>query len=119
MSKQRFALLLNHAPDRYEGLGEDEYMAIIGDYVAWVEEMTRAGCYVDGHKLEGVAGRVVTRSGDAVEVHEGPYAELAEVLGGLMIIEADDFDAAVEIARGHPHLRHNTSMEIRALDAHA
>ena len=32
----KFALLLNHAPDRYTQLGEDDYLAIIKDYVTWV-----------------------------------------------------------------------------------
>jgi len=118
-NRSQFALMLNHAPDRYDGLSEDEVMAIIGDYVAWVEEMTREGRYVSGHKLETLPGRVVSRKGDVIDVHEGPFAELPEVLGGFMIIEAENVDEAVELARNHPHLRHNESMEIRALDPDA
>ena len=44
----KFALLLNHAPDRYQDLGEDEYMDIITDYVSWVEKMTADGVYTGG-----------------------------------------------------------------------
>ena len=46
-----YALLLNHAPDRYDNVSDDEFMAIIKDYVAWVEEMTTKGIYKGGHKL--------------------------------------------------------------------
>jgi hypothetical protein len=33
-----------------------------------------------------------------------------------MVIEAADYRAAVEIARTHPHLVHNKTLEIRQLD---
>lgn len=112
----QFALMLNHAPDRYQDLSEDEYLDIIKDYVAWVEEMTAKGVYTGGHKLTEGAGRTLTANDGAVEVHDGPFAELAEVLGGLMIIEAADYDAAVEIAKTCPHLVHNRSLEIRQID---
>ncbi len=112
----KFALLLNHAPDRYEGLSEDEYMDIVKDYVAWTETMTAEGVYQGGHKLTDDSGRTLTRRDDAIDVHDGPSAEVAEVLGGLMIIEAADYDDAVRIARGCPHMVHNTSLQIRQID---
>ena len=111
-----YALLLNHAPDRYDGLSEDEYMAIIKDYVAWVEELTADGIYKGGHKLNTAPGKLLTSSAGSVDVHDSPFAELTEVLGGLMIIEADDYAHAVEIARSCPHLVHNKSLEIRQID---
>ena len=110
-----FALLLNHAPDRYEGLSEADYMDVIKDYVAWVEDMTERGVYKGGHKLMDEAGKTLTRINGNTEVHDSPFAELAEVLGGLMIIEAESYDAALEIAKGHPHMKHNISMDIREI----
>ena len=49
-------------------------------------------------------------------MHDSPFAELTEVLGGLMIIEAANYEAAVEIARTCPHLLHNRSLEVRRID---
>ncbi len=110
-----FALLLNHAPDRYVGLSEDDYMTIIQDYVAWTEKLTAEGVYVGGEKLADGPGRVLTKSDAGVEVHDTPLAELAEVLGGFMMIKATDYDAAVEIARTCPHMVHNNGLEIREI----
>ncbi len=109
----KFALMLPHAPDRYKGLSEDDYMAVIKDYVAWVEQATADGVYAGGHKLTEDTGRVVTSNGEKVEVHDSPFTEVSEILGGLMIIEAADYDAAVAISRTHPHLKHNSKIEIR------
>jgi len=111
-----YALLLNHAPDRYDGLSEDEYMAIIKDYVGWVQQMSADGIYQGGHKLNIGPGKVLTSTGGSVEVHDSPFAELTEVLGGLMLIEANDYEHAVEIARSCPHLVHNSRLEIREVD---
>ncbi|MEM7502943.1 MAG: YciI family protein [Pseudomonadota bacterium] len=112
-----YALLLNHAPDRYSDLSDDEYMAIIKDYVAWVEELTAQGIYKDGHKLFPKAGKTLTSKAGAIEVHDSPFAELTEVLGGLMLLQADSFEHAIEIAKTCPHMVHNQSLEIREVDS--
>lgn len=111
-----FALLLNHAPDRYEGISEDEYMAIIKDYVGWVEALSADGIYQGGHKLNTAPGKIMTSSAGSIEVHDSPFAELSEILGGLMLIEAEGYEQAVEIAKSCPHLVHNSCLEVREVD---
>ena len=112
----KYALMLPHRPDRYQGLNEDEYMSIIKDYIAWVEDMTEKGIYQGGHKLTDDPGKSLAANGTGVEVHDIPAAEITELLGGLMIIEASDWDAAVGIAKSCPHLRHNERIELREID---
>lgn len=111
----QFILLLPHEPGRYEDLPEDDYMSIIADYVAWVEARSAEGVYKGGHKLTADRRVVVEAGNGGIEAHDSPLAEAAEVLGGLMVIEAKDFDAAVEIAKSHPHLVHNSRIEIRQI----
>jgi hypothetical protein len=43
-------------------------------------------------------GKVVTTEGAT----DGPFAEVKEVVGGFMIIEADSLDEAVQVARECP-----------------
>ena len=112
----KFALLLNHAPDRYTRLSEDEAMTIFKDYIQWMEKASSDGICFGGYKLSAGPGRTVTAQSDGFDVHDSPCAELPEILGGLMIIEASDYDAAVEIAKTHPHLVHNRTLEIRQLE---
>jgi len=47
-------------------------------------------------------------------VHDGPFAETREQLGGFYLIEAADLDAAIEIAKGVP-LAGDGAIEIRPL----
>lgn len=120
----KFAILLNHEPDRYHDLAEDEYFSIIKDYVAWVEATTAKGLYIGGNKLKDEAGKLLTRSNDpdnkrGFDLHDSPFMEASEVLGGFMMIEADNMDAALTLVADHPHLKHNSSLEIREVDEHA
>jgi hypothetical protein len=48
-----------------------------------------------GAKLEP-GGKVVTASG----VADGPYVEAKEIVGGYMIVAADSYDGALEVAKG-------------------
>ncbi|MEG3143331.1 YciI family protein [Sphingomonas sp. RT2P30] len=54
-----------------------------------------------------------TAGGDKI-VHDGPFAETREQLGGYYLIEADDLDDAIAIARRIPILAEG-AVEIRPL----
>lgn len=56
------------------------------------------------------AGRVV-KSKDVVT--DGPYAEIKEVLNGYLIVNAIDFDEAVDVAKGCPILQMGGNVEVR------
>ena len=46
---------------------------------------------------------------------DGPFAETKEALGGFYLIEADDLDAALEIAARIPAARMGGAVEVRPL----
>lgn len=115
----KFVFMLPHAPDRYTNIPDAEFMDLMKDYIGWVEEMSAKGKYVGGEKLNGDPGKVVTNRTGAIEVHDGPFTEVAEILGGYMVITADNYDEAVEIARSHPHMKHNQTIIIRQTDPSA
>ncbi len=108
----KYLLLLNHTPDRYAGLSPEENMDIVKDYIAWVEAQVEAGRYLGGEKLIEGPGKVVRLGDGGLEVHDAPFAELPEVLGGYMVIEAADMGEAIELTRDHPHLVHNDTLQI-------
>jgi len=112
----KFALLLHHAPDRYTALSEDDSMNVMKDYIAWVEKTSKDGIYAGGHKLSATTGTEVTSGTDGIVVHESPLAELPEILGGLMIVEVAGINDAIELAKNHPHLVHNSRIEIRQIE---
>jgi hypothetical protein len=75
----------------------------------------------NGHAIRGGAGLRNTDTATTVRtsrgqqtLHDGPFAETREQLGGLYLIEADDLDAAIAIARQIP-LAGDGSVEVRPL----
>ena len=50
----------------------------------------------------GVTARTARTRGGKLSITDGPYVETKEQIGGLFIIEADDFEKALEIAAKHP-----------------
>jgi hypothetical protein len=79
----------------------DEVTAL-GEYMGkWTNELVESGEYVDAH---GLAAPVLTRrvgaAGGETVVTDGPYAETAEVIVGLTIVDCASYDRATEIAAG-------------------
>ena len=50
-----------------------------------------------------------------VRTTDGPYSETKEVLGGFFIIEAANYEEAVERASDHPTLEYGGTLEIRQI----
>jgi hypothetical protein len=49
-------------------------------------------------------------------ITDGPYVEMKEALGGYLIFEAGDLDAAIALAARIPAARLGGAVEIRPLD---
>src|SRR3954447_25805141 len=75
-------------------------MQAIGERVGAVNaELEQAGAWVFGAGLRPASSATVVRAtGDGVSMTDGPYAETKEQMGGFWIIQAPDFDKALEWA---------------------
>lgn len=71
--------------------------------------------HVGGAGLKGVATATTVRTaGGKQVVHDGPFAETKEQLGGFYLIDVPDLDAAIAIARKLPLFK-DGAIEIRPL----
>lgn len=84
----------------------EPYDAALDNPAEWVEGLKASGSYVMGDRLRPVedATTVRVRAGERI-VADGPFTESREWIAGFDIVEADDLDAAIEIAAGHPMAR--------------
>src|SRR4029077_4946308 len=91
----------------------DEMQKGMQKWVAWFKELGAKGHIKNpGHPLERT-GKVVR--GAAKAVHDGPFAEAKDVVGGYTLIEARDLDQAVELSKGCPILDRDGSVEVRPI----
>ena len=68
-----------------------------------------------GQKLMDGEGRVLQKQNGKLSVIDGPFAEAKEVLGGFFVIEAANYDEAVEAAKTCLHMEFGT-IEVRQIE---
>jgi hypothetical protein len=105
----QFLILLYDNPQKWQQLSPEEMQKAIEKYRAW----TQKPCNVTARRLADDAGRVLRPQSGKARVSDGPFIESKEVLGGFYLIEAANYEAAVELAQGHPHLEYGGTIEIR------
>lgn len=111
-----FMLLLHDAPTDFADVSPEEMQGIVAEYVAWREGLERDGRLVGSNKLADEGGRELSTVDGELRIVDGPYAEAKEVVGGYFLIEADDYDHAVELSKECPHLAHGRRIELRRVD---
>ena len=72
----------------------------------WFSYVSSRGAHLHGDRLHPVedATLVRVRNGEVL-VTDGPFTESKEWIAGYDLIEADDLDAAIDIASRHPMAR--------------
>jgi hypothetical protein len=94
----------------WDNLTEAEQEAILGEYFA----IAQAPGAVGGEQLQPAETATTVRVEDGRTLTtDGPFAETKDVLGGFYLFEADDLDAAIEIASRVPVARMGGAVEVR------
>lgn len=112
----QFVLLLHERPADFSNVSAEEIQAIVSEYVAWRKKLEAEGRLVAGQKLKDEGGRHLSARDGEVRVVDGPYAEAKEVMGGYFIIEAANYDEAIDVSKGCPHLKFGGRIELREVD---
>ena len=105
----QFMLLLYDNHRELEKLSPEEMQQALEKYMAW----RRKPFVGASQRLGGDAGKVLRPAGGQPQVTDGPFSESKEVLGGFYMIEAADYDEAVQRSLDHPHLEYGGNVELR------
>ncbi|MEB3414768.1 YciI family protein [Alteriqipengyuania sp. WL0013] len=86
----------------------------LAGHMALMEELEAKGVEWSGNRLQGADTATTLKydGGGEPVLHDGPFAEMREELGGYYIVEAANLDEAVDWARKIPILG-NGSVEVR------
>ena len=96
--------------DEYDRLPEDEQKAVMGEYFA----ISGLPGVSDGNQLQPAQTATTVRVQDGKTLTtDGPFVETKEALGGYYVFEADDLDAAIEVAGRIPAARMGGAIEVR------
>ena len=112
----QFLLALYDDPSTFASLSPQEIQKIIQAYSNWASQLAERGRLAGGNKLADEPGRVLRGSQEKMSAVDGPYSETKEVLGGFFIIEAENYDEAIQICRDCPHLHYGGTIELRQIE---
>jgi hypothetical protein len=96
----------------WDALSQDEQKAVYEAYGA----LNAAPGFTPGDQMQPpeTATTVRVENGDTLAT-DGPFAETKEALGGYCFFEADDLDAAIELAAKIPAASMGGAVEVRPL----
>jgi hypothetical protein len=96
----------------WDALSEDERNAIPADYRAINETPgVTPGVWMEGPET----ATTVRVEGGKTLTTDGPFVAVKEALGGYLFYEADNLDAAIELATRIPAARMGGAIEVRPL----
>jgi hypothetical protein len=107
----KYALLIYGKPE-FREIPEDELKSVVGEYEALLDEPGVLG----GQQLQGTESATTVRvqNGEAL-LSDGPFVDAKEYLGGLLLLEADNLDAATALAARIPAARMGGAVEVRPI----
>lgn len=101
---------------KFAELPQEEAQRMMEECFAYDDELRRGGHFLGGEALDSARKAVTLRMKDGdVEVTDGPYAETKEILGGILLLEANDLNHAISLMSKHPGVRVGP-FEIRPAD---
>jgi len=101
--------------EKLEGKAREEAMTAYVESGRWFEQYTKAGKVVGGEELQGPStATTVSRKNGKVTVTDGPFIEAKEVIGGFALVDVNDLDEALEMAKAWP----GGPVEIRPIVEH-
>jgi len=99
-------------PEAWSRLSQDERNAVFADYGA----INETPGVTPGMQMQAPEAATTVRVQDGKTLTtDGPFVEMKEALGGYMFYEADDLDAAIELAARIPAARMGGAIEVRPI----
>lgn len=102
-------ILLFRRPD-INNASPSDMEALLKKWQEWLGGLAAEGRMVQAPLRLNPDGKVLKPGG---VVTDGPFVEIKELLGGLIIVKAADMEEAITLAHGCPVLTIDGSVEIR------
>jgi hypothetical protein len=107
----KYLLLIQHFdPTVWERFSDDEKAAIYAEFKTIAETPgVTPGLLIQPAEM---ATTVRMQDGKTLTT-DGPFVAVKEALGGYLVFEAENLDAAIELAARIPHVRRGGAVEVR------
>ena len=109
MPMQRYLFIRRSSGGTQERPSPAQQQEMYAAFSAWQEKFNANILDLGGRLKPG--GKVVRSS----NVTDGPFVEAKELVGGFMIVSAESYEQALEVAREMPGWTPGSSIEIREI----
>jgi hypothetical protein len=111
----KYLLIMQVNPEILDALSEDERKLIMSGHGEFMKTVQASGEFILTQALADPANStVVSGTGGAPAVTDGPFIEAKEFMGGFYLIDCENKERAIEIAKLIPDTRiKGLSIEIR------
>ncbi|HEX4168925.1 MAG TPA: YciI family protein [Bryobacteraceae bacterium] len=92
--------------NKFETMPEPERNAMLDQCFTYDGVLRKGGHFAGGEALQSPnTAKTLRWKNGKVTVTDGPYAETREQIGGILVLEADDLDHAVQLIAEHPGVK--------------
>jgi len=113
----RYMCLGFHDEQAWAALSSSQRKALLEETFAYASMLKYGGHVIDEIALQTASAAATLRfDGGKMSITDGPFAETKEQLGGIMVLEANDLNHAIQLMSNLPCMRLGGSLEIRPIN---
>ena len=92
--------------NKWNTMSESDQKTFMDECFAYDDELRKNGHFAGGEALQSARSATTLRyQNGKVSITDGPFTETKEQLGGILILEAQDLDHAIQLMSKHPGVR--------------
>jgi hypothetical protein len=112
---EEFALIMRHE-DGKKVASPEQIQTWMKQTMDWIGGIAAQDKFVSGTGLPFDDAKTVVTKNSKKVVTNGPFGEIKETIGGLIVVKANSVEEAVEFAKGCPVLQgEGNSVEVRKI----
>lgn len=101
----------------WDGWTDQQQKNFVDECMTYDTTLRKNGHFIGGEALQDTKTATTVRyKNGKPSITDGPFAETKEQLGGIMILEAQDLNHAIQLMSNHPSTRLGGTWEIRPAD---
>jgi hypothetical protein len=108
---KEFMMIFSSEVNDSFGPSQEQMQSYIPEWMDWFGGIAAQGKIVNANRLS-FEGKTLKPNN---VIADGPYAEVKEIIGGYVIVKANDIDEAMKLAEGCPILYHGGHVEVRSI----
>jgi hypothetical protein len=113
----KYLCLGYHEEEMWKAIPERQREALLDETFAYADWLRASGYLIDDHALQGAAtGATLRFENGRMSMTDGPFAETKEQLGGIMLLEANDLNHAIQLVSKLPCMRVGGCVELRPIN---